>query len=138
MLTKLQQIASGTCIDEENEGIILSTHKIDYIKEAYKDENITVLYKYKAEEKLLTSADINAINIDSGTTGLDLSHKDRLVILTCTFSGANFIQSITRLCNANRKTPMPVDVLISKGTLDETILNTVEAKQNVNTRLFRK
>jgi hypothetical protein len=133
-LTKMQQIASGTCINTEDQGILLSKHKVNYIKERYKDENITVLYKYKAEEKLLRSIGIPHINIDSGTTGLDLSHKDRLVIMTLTFSGTNFLQGITRLCNANRASEMEVDVILSKETIDNDILKLVERKQTVNTK----
>ena len=71
-------------------------------------------YKYKAEKQLLESKGLKCIQFDSGTTGVDLSHIDRLVIMTCTFSGANFIQGITRMCNANRDKTMPVDAILSK------------------------
>jgi hypothetical protein len=137
-LSKLQQIASGTCIDDKEVGIVLSDYKADYIKQRYKYENIVILYKYQAEKKLLDSKQLHSIQFDSGTTGVDLSHMDRLIVMTNTFSGANFIQGITRMCNANRDTPMPVDVILATESLDEDILNTVERKQNVNTQIFRK
>jgi hypothetical protein len=137
-LQKLQQLSGGTCIDEYEIPRILSDFKADFIKKKYENEDIVVLYKYKAEKQLLESKGLKCIQFDSGTTGLDLSHIDRLVIMTCTFSGANFIQGITRMCNANRDKEMPVDVILSKGTLDDEILKTVETKQNVNTAIFRK
>jgi hypothetical protein len=137
LLTKLQQIASGTCINDHDGQMILDDFKVKYIAENYDLDSIVVLYKYQAEKTMLERIGVDHLQIDSGTTGVDMSHKEKIVAITLTFSGANFIQAITRLANKERDTPMEVDVILAKETLDKDILDTVESKKNFNTRTYR-
>jgi hypothetical protein len=136
LLTKLQQIASGTCINEVGGAVLLDTFKVDYIKENYDLDSIVVLYKYTAEAIMLEKIGVDHLQIDSGITGVDMSHKERIVAMTLTFSGANFIQAITRLANKERDTPMEVDILLANETIDSDILDIVQAKKNFNIRTY--
>ncbi len=135
-LTKLQQIASGSCINDEDTSVIISNYKVKYMEKYWDPEDIIVLYKYKAEKIMLDQLGYDSLQIDSGVTGIDMSHKKAIVAMTLTFSGANFIQAITRLANKERDTPMPVYVLLAQNTIDADILNTVEEKKNFNMKTY--
>ena len=135
-LTKLQQIASGTCINDEDKQIIIDNYKVKYIEKHWDPEEIIVLYKYQAEKRMLDALGYESLQIDSGTTGIDMSHKLAIIAMTLTFSGANFIQAITRMANKDRDTPMPVYVLLAQNTIDAEILDTVEEKKNFNMRTY--
>ena len=135
-LTKLQQIASGTCIDDEDKQIIIDNYKVKYIEKHWDPDEVVVLYKYQAEKRMLDELGYESLQIDSGTTGMDFSHKSTIVAMTLTFSGANFIQAITRMANKERDTPMPVYIILANHTIDSDILDTVEQKKNFNQRVY--
>jgi len=137
-MTKVSQLAGGTCIADDDEAYIISPFKAQHISELHKDSNCCVFYKYKKERELLeqyfNKDDI--YQIDSNCTGLDLSHYDEMVIYSLSWSGANYLQVLNRLVNVNREDTPKVYIYLTVDSYDKTIYRAVSNKRDVNTKML--
>ena len=145
-LIKLQQITGGSIIADDNKAYEFSSSKLSYLKTLDKNEKIAIYHKYKAEKQMIE--DYVAVcgfthkplilQIDSNNTGVDLSHLDRMIIYSLTFSGSNYAQVLSRMANKDRKDKIVVDILLAKDTIDLDIYNAVSDKKNFNSSYLRK
>lgn len=144
-LIKLQQVTGGSVITEDETVIDIGHTKTRFLQTIDKDEKIAIYYKYKGELDKLNQAlkEFNFIHkplllqIDANNTGVDLSHLDRLIIYSLTFSGANFTQVLSRMAKKDRLNPIEVDVLLAKNTIDDYIYEAVSNKKNFNAKFLR-
>lgn len=144
-LIKLQQITGGTIITEDNSVVDIGNAKMSFFQTVNKDEKIAIYYKYKGELDKLNNVlkELNfthnplLLQIDANNTGVDLSHLDRLIIYSLTFSGANFTQVLSRMAKKDRTDPIEVDVLLAKHTIDDYIYDAVSNKKNFNAKFLR-
>ena len=141
MQTKIHQILNGTCILEDEHGatepIILSTFKVDFIKENFKEKKIIAMYYYQSERKMLEEAGIDCIQ-QSSTEGVNLSEYDAIVYLNFGFSGKNFVQSRDRLSSVTRTKENVIYFIFEEKGINEKIYKRVSKKQDFNLIAFKK
>lgn len=158
VMGKLSQISSGSVIGEK-ETSLLSTHKVDKIKEIISQhKSVVVFYRYKGDllllEKNLSNYTLDVekwrsdpsitllLQTKSGSRGIDLSKADVQVYMTLEFSGEVWTQGIDRQAHMNRSEPYVIKVLCSvtlKGeeTIDHKIFKTITKKQDFNVATFK-
>lgn len=141
---KLIQIASGTLLFNESiqgaiygEGEIIDTTKADFIRNYFFGRKIAILYRYKAEGRMLkmffpnwteSPEEFNTNNhltfvrqLRSTKTGVNLSSADDLVMFNIEESNEIFIQSMARIQSMYREKPANVWWIFSKHGLEQTI-----------------
>lgn len=116
---KLLQISGGTLIMEDEAKEHISDYKVKYCAKHFRDA--VIFYKFQAEYEMLRVhfPDEQLYQIDAAATGLDLSHFDKAVIYTPTYSGSNFTQVLNRLCNVNREEQPEIYLLLSELGADK-------------------
>ena len=132
---KLQQIGGGTVIGE---GATMQLFD-DIAKEISKKyANAAIFYKFQEEEKLLEKffSKEQLFQIDATSMGVDLSHFNKAVIYSLTWSGANFTQALSRLTNVAVDNDPEVIILV-KSPIDIEIVDTVLAKKDKNTKFLK-
>lgn len=143
-LIKLQQIIGGSIIDENLNVNYLDAPKLSYFESISPEERIAVYYKYQGEKtpienKLLSLGfkDYIVLQIDANNTGIDLSHLDRMIIYSLTFSGSNYAQVLARQAKKDREHKICVDVLLVRESIDSQIYEAVSNKKNFNSNFLR-
>lgn len=152
LMSKQHQLGSGTIIfDSGNVGII-DNSKAVFIKNNFTGK-LAIFYYFKEELKMLDevfkgeyTTDINEFNNSdkhfigqqySSAMGVNLSKADILIYLNFGFSGTNFIQSLDRLTIKERE-KTEVHFIISKNTIDYSILKVVENKKNFTLKMYEQ
>ena len=153
LMSKLHQLASGTCKLEEGQSVIVDKTKINTIIDTFKDKKIAIFYYYIEERKMIMEAlsdkatnDINEFNSTdkwlvlqqySGAMGINLSKADALVFLNVGFSGTNYIQALDRMTTIDRQ-KNKVYFIHAINTLDAKIHKTITNKKNFTLKCFRQ
>ena len=139
-LSKTHQMAGGSCINDKEEGIILSYYKAQEIARNHKGTNCCIFYKYVAEKEILSLYfdPKDLYQIDSNSTGIDLSHYDDAIIYSLTWSGSTFTQVRSRLVNTERKDTPNLYVYLTQDTPDTKIWEAVSNKLDFNTKFLQR
>ena len=131
-LNKLHQLNGGTIKVNDKLSLIVSHHKVNYIKENLgNDEKIVILCNYIKERDLLLTRLANSTDeveefkngsfkyfighIKTFSEGVDFSYADSMVIYSLNFSATTYLQSKERLANKKRVKPIVVHYLFTKG-----------------------
>src|SRR6056297_2010379 len=142
---KVHQLCSGTVMDE-NGYKILSTHKVDAIKEKFKNKKIAIFYKFKSEFEML-KANIENYTTDpvefnqdndsiylgqfiSSREGIRLDKADAIIFFNIDFSFLSYEQARNRIASFERSEPATLYWLFSKGGIEEKIYKAVMRKED--------
>ena len=105
--------------------------KIEYIKRKWGDHsNLVIAYYYVAEGMKLKQAFSKALILQytAFAEGVDLSMYETLVVYSGSFSGSTYSQIRARQANLDRKTPIKVHFLLTKGGISEQVYNAISEK----------
>ena len=153
-LNKLHQLNGGTIKVNDKLSLIVSHHKVNYIKENLgNDEKIVILCNYIKERDLLLTRLANSTDeveefkngsfkyfighIKTFSEGVDFSYADSMVIYSLNFSATTYLQSKERLANKKRVKPIVVHYLFTKGGIDEYIYQAVSNKMNFTNSYYK-
>ena len=153
-LNKLHQLNGGTIKLNDKESIVLSHHKVNYIKSNLGNENkIVILCNYiKERDLLLNSLNSSTDEVDkfknedykyfighikTFSEGVDFSYADTMIIYSLNFSATTYLQSRERLANKKRTKPITVHYLFTKDGIDEYIYKAVSNKMNFTNSYYR-
>lgn len=153
-MNKLHQLNGGTIKVNDRESLIISHHKVNYIKEHLGNESkIVILCNYIKERDLLLSSLDNSTDdvekfknedykyfvghIKTFSEGVDFSYADSMIIYSLNFSATTYLQSRERLANKKRVKPIVVHYLFTKNGIDEHIYQAVSNKMNFTSRYYR-
>lgn len=153
-LNKLHQLNGGTIKVNDKDSLIVSRHKVNYIKEYLgNDEKIVVLCNYIKERDLLLNSLLNSTDevekfknenfkyfighIKTFSEGVDFSYADSMIIYSLNFSATTYLQSKERLANKKRTKPIVVHYLFTKDGIDEHIYQAVSNKMNFTNSYYK-
>jgi hypothetical protein len=153
-LNKLHQLNGGTIKVDDKLSLIVSNHKVNYIKENLgNDEKIVILCNYIKERDLLLTRLANSTDevekfksesfkyfighIKTFSEGVDFSYADSMIIYSLNFSATTYLQSKERLANKKRTKPIVVHYLFTKGGIDEHIYQAVSNKMNFTNSYYK-
>lgn len=134
--------------------MILSHHKVNYIKSNFGNEDkIVILCNYiKERELLLNSLESSTDEVDNFkngdykyfighiktfSEGVDFSYADTMIIYSLNFSATTYLQSRERLANKKRTKPITVHYIFTKNGIDEYIYKAVSNKMNFTNSYYR-
>lgn len=154
LLNKLHQLNGGTIKVDDKLSLIVSNHKVNYIKENLgNDEKIVILCNYIKERDLLLTRLTNSTDevekfkngnykyfighIKTFSEGVDFSYADSMIIYSLNFSATTYLQSKERLANKKRTKPIVVHYLFTKGGIDEHIYQAVSNKMNFTSSYYK-
>jgi len=125
------QLEGGTLkIDDESSIILEHTEKLDYCKANYDMNSTAFMCHFIKERSLFEEHLIHVYSSDGHAEGVDLSHIDKLVIVSMSFKTSKYTQRIARQANHNRKTPIEVDILVSpKPSIGKAVYEAVAIKK---------
>lgn len=147
LINKLCQISSGTLIyDEYPDGIVIDPAKAIFIKSRFHGQKIAILYKFKAEHRLLAMFFPNWTDnpelfnkrddlvflgqIQSSREGVNLATADALVMYNIDFSATSYFQAPARIQTKDRKGPANVYWIFSTHGIEQRVYNAVSNKKN--------
>ena len=135
-LSKQHQLAGGSAISVDGSGILLSDFKAIEIHKKHRDKNCCIFYKYVAEKEILKKYfnKEDLYQIDSNSTGIDLSHYDEMVIYSLTWSGSTYTQVLNRLVNTERKDMPDIHIYITDNSPDVALFRAVSMKHDFNSK----
>lgn len=153
LMQSIHQISSGTYINSEQKRVVLSTYKMDYIKNQFKGRT-AIFYAYIAEGEMLKEGfkgkwtdkpeDFNSgkyqyfiKQIHSGKEGINLSTADNLIFFNIVFSAVAYWQGRARsqsISGGDKK----VHWLFSDCGIEQKIYRTVIGKKNFTTKHFNE
>ncbi|HNX37042.1 MAG TPA: DEAD/DEAH box helicase family protein [Candidatus Cloacimonadota bacterium] len=147
-MSKVHQLCSGTVINDDGEGMIVSTHKIpmlDKILHSY--GKIAIYYKFVAELELLTTfygdrltSDAHRFEESNGLIyvgqfqskreGIDLKSAKAIVFYNIDHAYLSYEQTKNRMQSIDRATPPELVLLMSEKGIEEKIFKVVSKKKN--------
>jgi len=107
------QIEGGTI--KTDEGYIkCGFDKIDYIRNNYEENGLTIMAHFIAEREILSRAFPHALILssDGHAEGVDLHKVKKLIVYSMSFKTSKYTQRLARQANHNRTTPILVDILV--------------------------
>jgi hypothetical protein len=132
----------GKVVKEGKPMILGNTEKIDYILQTWGDTNdLAIMYNYQSERPKLEEYFRHAslLQATSFAEGVDLSHKQHLVIYSQDWSTARHSQRRARQANMRREDEIIVHFLLVKDAISEQVYNTVSVnKVNFIDSLFQE
>ena len=139
----LHQLEGGTLKIDASTSINLPyIEKINFIKETFGDhEDIAIFYEYRQEQKLLQEHFKHSLILQGSTfaEGIDLSHIKHLIVYSMNFSAAKYAQRRARQCRIDRKEPIKVHYLLSKGFISEDVYDCVANKhENFTASIYER
>jgi len=154
LLNKLHQFSGGTIKVSDNLALILSMHKVNYIKRLTLPGKIVILCNYVKERELLLQELDNSTDdveqfkngdskyfvghIKTFSEGVDFSYAESMVIYSLSFSATTYIQSKERLANKKRTKPIVVHYLLTKNSIDEYVYAAVSEKMNFTSSYYKR
>lgn len=153
-MNKLHQLSGGTIKVNDKESIVISHHKVDYIKENFSNQGkVVILCNYVKERDLLLSTLKNSTDdvkkfkeenyqyfighIKTFSEGVDFSYADTMIIYSLNFSATTYLQSKERLANKKRTKPITVHYLFTQNSIDEYIYQAVSNKMNFTNKYYQ-
>ena len=137
MLTKSHQICGGFVHGES--GYLKEFKKkpkISWLQKNIDPDRTIILAHYIEEQKLLASLFPHTGSITKNAEGVNLSHFDRMVIYSMSFSAATYEQVRARQMNFSRKKPIEIIYLLSG--IDAYIYKAVQQKKNFTASWYRR
>ena len=151
---KIHQLFSGT-VKTEKGTHLLDTSKIDYIKKTYVTDRVVIFYKFIAEGDALREAfkneyteistEFNAgtkrifiSQIQSGSTGINLSQADLILFYNIDYSYVQYAQARARSQAFERTEKAKVHWLFAKNGIERKIYDVVQKKKDYNLKYFKK
>jgi hypothetical protein len=161
VMSKLQQIYSGTVIVDETESgepiaQVFDVTKAEHICDKFAGQKIAIFYKFKAEEMAIRSvfgtrvvdtpesfamSGQNAVyisQIQSGREGINLSSADCLVMYNIDFSAVSYWQARARLQSKDRTKPAKVYWVFAIGGIESKIYERVKDKKDYTLHHFKR
>lgn len=153
LMSKVHQLSSGTVKNEDGDVILVDDTKAKTIFERFKRRKTAIFYKYKGELELLrqvygdgltedveefneTDKDI-ALQIRSGSEGVNLSKADIQVFMSIDFSAKDYIQAKARQQTQQRES-CDVVFLFAESGIEPKIMQMLKRKKDFTTRYFMK
>ena len=152
LMSKVHQMWSGTCIDENGTYVILDHTKAQFIYERFKGKKIGIFYKFKSEwlmlkkefgdtitddlSEFVTSDKSIALQMVSGREGISLKEADYLVFMNIDFSAVTYFQARDRM-TTNVRTFNKIFWIFAEGGIEEQIYKVIKKKKNFTLRLFK-
>jgi hypothetical protein len=153
LMSKLHQLYSGTIKFESENTAVLDYSKALQIYKHFKNRQIAIFYKFKAELDALQfifgdtlTTDLDEFNttdksiayqIVSGREGVNLSRASSLVYYNIDFSAVSYWQSRDRLTTINRL-ENNIYFFFAKGGIEDKIYKSVMNKKNYTLSVFKK
>ncbi len=151
---KIHQIYSGT-VKAENKTHILDTSKARFIREHYSGQKAVIFYKYIAEGDTLKSEfegewtdspqEFNLGNkrlficqVQSGSTGINLSAADIIIFYNIDYSYVQYSQARARMQSLERNTEAKVHWLFAENGIEKKIYQMVLKKRDYSLYYFKK
>lgn len=138
--TTLHMIEGGVAKIDGEHIVLGNREKIDYILEHWGDtDEMVIMYNYIAEKEKLERVFKKAQILQASTyaEGVDLSHKEHLIVYSQNFSTAKHSQRRARQANRKRSTPITVHFLLVKKAISDEVYQTVAVnKQNYIDKFF--
>jgi hypothetical protein len=156
VMSKTHQLCSGTVINDNGDGVLLSTHKLDKLKflmAMY--PKLVIFYKYIAEHDALLKAlgsratespeefekSTDKVFIGqylSKREGINLCTADAIVFFNIDFAYVSYIQAMNRIMNLNREKKAVLIWMFTKGGIEQDIYEVVKQKKNFTESYFKK
>ena len=153
LMSKLQQMSSGTVKFESGNAATLDTTKVDYIAERFKGKKLAIFYYYKQELEMIKDKFKDTLTTDledfnttdkhialqqiSGAEGINLSKADVLIFINFGFSNTKYIQAKDRLTTMDRKVN-DVYFIISNNGIDMNVYNALQNKRDYVLQTFKR
>ena len=138
----LHMLEGGVAKIEDEYLILRNCEKIDYIMTTWGDtEDLVIYYQYIAEGRKLRHYFKKATILQgtSNAEGIDLAHKDTIVIYSQDFSTARHSQRRARQAAKHRDRPITVHFLLVKKATSAQVYKTVSInKQNFVDSVFER
>ena len=147
-MSKIHQLCSGTVIDNDDNKVIVSTHKIAMVDRALHEfGKIAVFYKFVAEKEMLSMFYGDRLTDDpiefqdkpgmifcgqfqSKREGIDLSSAGALVFFNIDHAYLSYEQTKNRIMNYKRKETPHLVLIFSQDGIEEKIYKCVLQKKN--------
>jgi len=130
--TTLHMLEGGVLKSNGIYVVLGNTEKIDYIKKTWGDTtDVAIMYQYIAEGKKLRAAFDKAevLQATSFAEGVDLAHKQHLIVYSQDFSTARHTQRRARQAGSHRDQPINVHFLLVKDAVSEQVYQTVSVNK---------
>lgn len=153
-MSKIQQLCSGSVIDEQGEAVILDYSKAEYIRDNFKGQKIAIFYKFKAEFDILTKILTNYTTSPeafqqstdkvylgqfvSSREGIRLDTADAILFYGIDFSYLSYEQSKNRIISKERTKEAVLYWIFCDGGIEEKILKAVRNKENYTSSYFNR
>ena len=140
--TSLHMLEGGVAKIEDKYHTLNNTEKILYILETWGDtDDLVIYYHYIAEGHKLRRVFKKAtiLQATSYAEGIDLAHKETIVMYSQDFSTAKHTQRRARQAAQHRDRPITVHFLLVKKAISEQVYHTVSVnKQNFVDSVFER
>ena len=155
-MAKLRQLASGTCITADGDGIILDRSKARWIQERFGNGGrLAILYCYQAEGQMLRqmwgaaatdsperfAEDLSSVFIGqvmASREGVNLSPADDLVFLGVDYSALSYLQGRDRASAVGRSVPPRVHWVLAADSLEREVIDRVRRKESYTAAHYRQ
>lgn len=121
-------LEGGTLIIEGEKHILENTEKIRFILDKWGDtDDLVIMYHYQAELPKLQNSFKQALLLQatSSAEGIDLAHKEHLVIYSQDYSAARHTQRRARQASMARETSICIHHLLVKRAMSERVFTSV-------------
>ena len=152
LMSKLQQMSSGTVKFESGNAATLDTTKVDYIHDRWIGVKKAIFYFYKQELEMIKEKFGDTVTTDleefnntdkhialqqiSGAEGINLSAADVLIFINFGFSNTKYIQAKDRLTTMERKVN-DVYFILSTNGIDNRVYKALQSKKDYVLQTFR-
>lgn len=153
LMSKLQQMSSGTVKFESGNAKTIDTTKVDYIHERWSGVKKAMFYFYKQELEMIkekfgdeVTTDLEEFNTTdksialqqiSGAEGINLSKADVLIFINFGFSNTKYVQAKDRLTTMTRKVN-DVYFIISNNGIDGNVYKALQNKKDYILQTFKQ
>ena len=153
LMSKLQQLSSGTVKFESGNAKTIDTTKVDYIHKRWTGVKLAMFYFYKQELEMIkekfgdeVTTDLDEFNTTdksialqqiSGAEGINLSKADVLIFINFGFSNTKYVQAKDRLTTMNRKVNDVYFILSSNG-IDNRVYKALRNKKDYILQTFKR
>ena len=153
LMSKVHQLCSGSVKNENGDVVIVDDSKAKHILERFAGQKIAIMYKYKGELKIMQQTFGNkltedldefnstdkwmALQIRSGSEGVNLSKADAQVFFNIDFSAKDYIQARARQQTQQRES-CDVYFLFSDKGIERDIYRLLQKKEDYTLAYFIK
>lgn len=124
----LYMLEDGVIKIEGMDYTLSNNEKVNYIKDRWGDtKDMVIMYYYVQEEKKLKKHFKNALilSADKYAEGIDLYMYEHLIIYSQDYKTGKYSQRRARQCHLDRKTPINVHFLLTRGGQSHKVYNVV-------------